>query len=876
MTGSARRVAGVIAAAVALALLAAPAALAAGPLGSLSQLPSPNSCIGTNAECTATTSSITRAGDVVVSPDGKNVYVLSNGSVAEFARRADGSLLELGCTGTNAGCVAAVGLNFPTAIAISPDGNNVYVVGADSNNVGNIAEFARGAGGSLTQLTAGNKCIGESEVSPPLSACPTTSGHGLNRPTDVTVSPDGSNVYVTDGSGSAVAEFARAANGSLTELGCLQESGATVDCATTSGHGLLSASSLSVSPDGHNVYVGGGDTIATLTRNAGGSLAQAGGQADCIQRQGDTNLDCTTTGIGLSSIGSVAVSADGRNVYTLSSFQASGAVAEFARNANGSLTQLAAPNNCIEENVPGQTEPGVGSSAQGCGTQTGTGLGEGSALEVTPDGANVYVASVSDDCNFPCKDAVSELSRRADGSLAPLASPDDCIQESPGTECGTKSGRGIGGGFAGVGLAISPGGDSVYTAGNGTSGNGDVAEFARVLPTLSVSLAGTGAGTVSDGTGAISCAPTCSHAYPIGQVVTLTATAGSGSGFLSWSGGGCSGTATCQVTMTADTAVTATFNVQTPPTTVLTGAPPSIGGTTAGFTGSVNPSGLPTTASFEYGLDPKYTGGGPVTYTQSTPAQSVGSDFATHIVTASVSGLVPNATYHVRLVATNSAGTTFGPDVVFNTLRTAPPGAPALGKTFNVSVVSGVVLIEINGVFIPITELQQIPANTVINALHGTLTLTTALPAVQARDAAAKGKKKVKTQSGTFGGAIFKITQATKGAGKGLATLAIVEGAFNGAPSYATCNAPKKAGDASAAALSSKTLQLLHASAKGKFATKGKYSAATVRGTKWTIADRCDGTLTHDITHSVAVNDFVRHKTIILHAGQSYLAKPRK
>ena len=66
---------------------------------------------------------------------------------------------------------------------------------------------------------------------------------------------------------------------------------------------------------------------------------------------------------------------------------------------------------------------------------------------------------------------------------------------------------------------------------------------------------------------------------------------------------------------------------------------------------------------------------------------------------------------------------------------------------------------------------------------------------------------------------------------------------------------------------------MLHASAHGKFSTSGKYSAATVRGTKWTIADRCDGTLTHVITDSVAVNDFVRHKTIILHAGQSYLAR---
>ena len=45
-----------------------------------------------------------------------------------------------------------------------------------------------------------------------------------------------------------------------------------------------------------------------------------------------------------------------------------------------------------------------------------------------------------------------------------------------------------------------------------------------------------------------------------------------------------------------------------------------------------------------------------------------------------------------------------------------------------------------------------------------------------------------------------------------------------------------------------------------------------MRGTIWTVADRCDGTLTHDVTDSVAVTDFVHHKTIILHAGQSYLA----
>src|SRR4029077_13107208 len=105
---------------------------------------------------------------------------------------------------------------------------------------------------------------------------------------------------------------------------------------------------------------------------------------------------------------------------------------------------------------------------------------------------------------------------------------------------------------------------------------------------------------------------------------------------------------------------------------------------------------------------------------------------------------------------------------------------PTLGKSFNVSA-AGLVLIEVHGVFIPLTELRQIPAGTVIDALHGTLALTTAVPgngpqhAVLAANAKRKAKK-AKTQSGKFGGAVFKITQARSGASKGLATLSLVEG----------------------------------------------------------------------------------------------------
>ena len=100
---SARRAAGFIALLLALFVALASTAYAAGPLGSLSQLPSPNNCIESlgnlaTPDCgTESTANLSGAQDVVVSPDGKNVYMVDAGagSVSEFARRGDGSLAEL-------------------------------------------------------------------------------------------------------------------------------------------------------------------------------------------------------------------------------------------------------------------------------------------------------------------------------------------------------------------------------------------------------------------------------------------------------------------------------------------------------------------------------------------------------------------------------------------------------------------------------------------------------------------------------------------------------------------------------------------------------------------------------------------------------------
>jgi hypothetical protein len=74
-------------------------------------------------------------------------------------------------------------------------------------------------------------------------------------------------------------------------------------------------------------------------------------------------------------------------------------------------------------------------------------------------------------------------------------------------------------------------------------------------------------------------------------------------------------------------------------------------------------------------------------------------------------------------------------------------------------------------------------------------------------------------------------------------------------------------------ALSHRVLRLLGASGHGKFQTRGRYAAATVRGTIWTTTDYCDGTRVSVQRDVVSVQDFVRHTTVTVTAGHSYFAK---
>ncbi len=76
---------------------------------------------------------------------------------------------------------------------------------------------------------------------------------------------------------------------------------------------------------------------------------------------------------------------------------------------------------------------------------------------------------------------------------------------------------------------------------------------------LTILKDGSGAGTVTSVDSAVNCGTTCGAIYLGGTVVQLTATAASGSVFAGWTGGGCTGSGGCAVTMDAATVVTATF-----------------------------------------------------------------------------------------------------------------------------------------------------------------------------------------------------------------------------------------------------------------------------------------------------------------------------
>ncbi|MCP5048005.1 MAG: hypothetical protein GY940_12585, partial [bacterium] len=123
-----------------------------------------------------------------------------------------------------------------------------------------------------------------------------------------------------------------------------------------------------------------------------------------------------------------------------------------------------------------------------------------------------------------------------------------------------------------------------------------------------------------------------------------------------------------------------TFTFTPTPPTAVTEAATFVGSENATLNGRVNPNGLSTTITFEYGLDTSYgesvaAGESPLTGTIDTPVSSAPNDL----------DLLPNTTYNFRIVATNAGGTTYGTNLTFTTLPQPPEASTGSATAVTIS-----------------------------------------------------------------------------------------------------------------------------------------------------------------------------------------------
>ena len=149
----------------------------------------------------------------------------------------------------------------------------------------------------------------------------------------------------------------------------------------------------------------------------------------------------------------------------------------------------------------------------------------------------------------------------------------------------------------------------------------------------------------------------------------------------------------------------------------------------------------------------------------------------------------------------------------------------------------------------------HIPYHTTVDVSHGKLLLTSNGGHVSVYGSGVPSK--------------FQLFVTTDN-GKPIVQLGLVGGDFTGCTAH---KSTRSVATSAAAPTQGKTIRQLWGSGKGKFQTKGRYAAATVRGTIWLTRDTCNGTLIVVKRGVVQVYDVKLKKFITVTAGHSYFAK---
>jgi hypothetical protein len=158
--------------------------------------------------------------------------------------------------------------------------------------------------------------------------------------------------------------------------------------------------------------------------------------------------------------------------------------------------------------------------------------------------------------------------------------------------------------------------------------------------------------------------------------------------------------------------------------------------------------------------------------------------------------------------------------------------------------------------FVPLKGAANVPMGSKLDTEEGRVALTSAADLVG------------RTQRAEFHAGTFQVRQQREK--KPTTELRLASSSF---VSYANACGAKVSGTRAAAAKSKKRVGRLFGSGKGRFRTRGRFSAASVRGTIWLTEDRCNGTLTQVTKGKVAVFDFGLSKRVTVRSGHSYLAR---